>query len=620
MTTQRSPRSVLSLTAILLLVALAAPAFALDEAQFRPQVEKFLADEALPEVELNDRLRTTDANRWPDAGCLAVGLNTHRTPSFVHQAILDEASGAVVGFVAAQPEPPVPMEEMPAEEAIEIAKQFAGRHLPELFADGGEVAVTVTDGITPLGARMVNLQRTVQGVQVPTLADVGVRVYDGKVVYWRRHDVPLAEGLPLPGALALDQAKQIAGENVPYKDHAPVFWFDEAQRVIVTDDGQRNAWELWAAIKLPTTPENRLEFFAHWQIDANTGEVLLSEGINPGQDLELRRRFYAAGGTLVHPEVARPQPEPLFTDRAPTPSDDGSHLLFNSTRPRPGYPQWVDSPAGLFVCSTEGNNLRCIVGESALNPAWSPDQSSVAYVDNGDVVTLDLATGETQRFKPPARHMYSDVVWAGETLVAIGVEMRLWGKLWLLDRAFPEADPLQLPAGLQSMEKVSGLTVDGQGRIVYTIYRDIRMSPPDDKEREKNPYRLCRLDALSQEVEPTVLIEYMDRAPKLFPGPSGRLVAHDPDHNYSALIDPDAGTVEQWEPPSITATVADVGTSLRPKDIRFLSGGERIVFRAPVRDQKARTGPADLIWTCALDGSDVQQVTPWEAEVVPMAE
>jgi len=274
--------------AILLVTTLTATAFALEEAQSRPQVEEFLADEALPQFELEGAMRTQDAQNWPDEGVVRtkVGQEGRRRE---HYVILDEASGAVVGFIGAEPSPPVPMDEMPADEAVEVAKQFAQRHLPELFADGGEVAVTIEDEISPRGGRMVHLERTVQGVQVPTIADVGVRVYDGKVVYWRRHHVALAEDLQLPGEVDLDQAKQIAAENVPYDNHAPVLWFDETHTVAVTDEGQRNVWDLYAELKQPTTPENRLEFFGHWQIDASSGEVLLSEGIDPGKDVELRR-------------------------------------------------------------------------------------------------------------------------------------------------------------------------------------------------------------------------------------------------------------------------------------------------------------------------------------------
>ncbi len=68
MITHRSLRTILSLTATVLLITLAGGAFALEEAQFRSQVEQFLADEALPQFELEGSMRTQDAQDWPDEG------------------------------------------------------------------------------------------------------------------------------------------------------------------------------------------------------------------------------------------------------------------------------------------------------------------------------------------------------------------------------------------------------------------------------------------------------------------------------------------------------------------------------------------------------------------------
>ena len=70
MGTHRTARNIAFLTATVLLIALAATAFALEEAQFRPQVEQFLADEALPQFELEDSMRTQDAQDWPDEGAV----------------------------------------------------------------------------------------------------------------------------------------------------------------------------------------------------------------------------------------------------------------------------------------------------------------------------------------------------------------------------------------------------------------------------------------------------------------------------------------------------------------------------------------------------------------------
>jgi hypothetical protein len=70
MSTHRNLRTIISLTATALLIALAGSAFALEEAQFRPQVEQFVDDEALPQFELEGSMRTQDAQDWPDEGAV----------------------------------------------------------------------------------------------------------------------------------------------------------------------------------------------------------------------------------------------------------------------------------------------------------------------------------------------------------------------------------------------------------------------------------------------------------------------------------------------------------------------------------------------------------------------
>ncbi|MFO7948590.1 MAG: hypothetical protein R6V19_17445 [Armatimonadota bacterium] len=276
-------------TGIIFLLMMAGSASAVEEGQFRPQVEAFMADEAVVEVEVGERLRTEDVREWPDPGVVRVKLNpmARRDGEPVHSAILDEQTGAVRGFIAGEPNGPVPMDVMPEDDAVAIAKQFAQRHLPELFADGGEVDVTVGDEISSRGGREVHLQRTVKGVQVPTVGDLEVRVYDGKIVYWRKRHVPFDDGLRLPGEVTLEDAHDIAAENVPHEQFEPVFWFDETHKVVVTEDGQHNVWDLVAEIKRPTTPDDRLGRFGHWQIDANSGDVVLSEALDPNDHRDL---------------------------------------------------------------------------------------------------------------------------------------------------------------------------------------------------------------------------------------------------------------------------------------------------------------------------------------------
>ncbi len=605
---------VLRLTVVLVLVTLAGSAFALDEAQFRSQVEEFLADEALPQFELEGSMRTQDAQDWPDEGVVRakVGQEERRRE---HYVILDEASGAVVGFIAAEPTPPVPMDEMPAEEAVGIAKQFAQRHLPELFADGGEVAVTVEDEISPRGGRVVHLQRTVQGVQVPTLADVGVRVYDGKVVHWRRHHVPAAEGLQLPGTVDLDQAKQIASENVPYKDHAPVFWFDEAHRVIVTNEGQRNVWDLWAEIKQATTPEKRLEFFAHWQIDATSGEVLLSDGIDPGKDVDLRRRYYAAGGQHVSPDYGRPQPEVIVEDRQPIFAPDGS-ILFLSDRPREGYPAWLRHSGGLFAMNADGSELRCVsAAHEGEMPQFSPDGSRMLVREQDGLHVLPLDGGEEVFVPKPSGGDFLSAGWASDTmLLADSGDAFGGGELMKVDLTQPEptAEPAGIPRG--TGENFISFAPAPDGTVLCGFYG----------QREGNDWDIIRINLSVDPATTEVVCADPQEGRGLQLLDNGMLVLSDTrlsrDSSPTFVLSLADGTVQKWQAPRMEMPGTDGKRLLQPMEVAFSPDGARMVFSARVEDLAREKAPAVLIFTANADGTDVQQVTPWESALVPMAE
>ncbi len=630
MTTQRSLRNILSHTVALLLVVFSSVC-AQDLEVYRPQIEQLLADRAVAAVELGDRWRTVEPGQmqvsWPDAGvkCLLIGANADTRNGF---AVIDEAAQQVVGLVGPVPVPPVPMDEMPPEEAGQVARQFAERHLADLFADGGEVAVTVGEGITPLGARMVRLQRTVAGVQAPTVADVGVRVYDGKVVYWRRHHVPLDGGLQLPGEVSLDQAHSIAAENVPYDDHAPVLWFDEAHRVIVTEDGQRNVWDLWAEIKQLTTPENRLEYFAHWQIDAGSGEVLLSEGHSPGKEPELRLgevllseghspgkepelrlRYYAAGGDHTNPDYGRPAPKPLCTDRRPVWAPDGG-VYFLSDRPRAGYPLWGSWPSGLFAVSGDGADLSCVLAEVAGVPAVSPDGTRMLLKDDEGLHVIPVAGGDELLIpKPEGEDDYSYAGWLNDnTLVADLGSGFGSGKLVTLDLTQPE--PAPQPTGLTrgTGENFVAFLPMADGTLLYTFYG----------RRGGNDWDLMRVDLSAAEPTPEVICAdpQEGRAMQLMGAGTVLLADTRSSSRRSATyaVDLSTGEATRWQPPDITDP--ETGERLRPSDIAFSPDGRRMAFTAETTDPAA---PATVIWICATDGSDARQVTPATADVVAMA-
>jgi len=148
-TTERSLRSIVSHTVVLLVVVFSS-ACAQDLDAYRPQIDALLADGAVAAIELGGRWRSvepTEQQPWPDDGAMYLLIGA-RADARNGYAVIDEAAQQVVGLVCPVPVPPVPMDVMPLEQAEQVARQFAERHLPELFADGGEVVVTVAEAIT----------------------------------------------------------------------------------------------------------------------------------------------------------------------------------------------------------------------------------------------------------------------------------------------------------------------------------------------------------------------------------------------------------------------------------------------------------------------------------------
>ncbi len=80
-------------------------------------------------------------------------------------------------------------------------------------------------------------------------------------------------------------------------------------------------------------------------------------------------------------------------DQDPAWSPDGSRLAFASTRDGAHLDIWVADADGSGLTNLTPLPDTTGLGESGTEPAWSPDGTKIAYVYQGDVWTMDAASG-----------------------------------------------------------------------------------------------------------------------------------------------------------------------------------------------------------------------------------
>ena len=91
------------------------------------------------------------------------------------------------------------------------------------------------------------------------------------------------------------------------------------------------------------------------------------------------------------------------------------------------------------------------------------------------------------------------------------------------------------------------------------------------------------------------------------------------------MRDPDAGRrgmwmvnmqtweAQAWEPPSVPLPEPRARWSRADDlhDLSFSPDGQRLAFVFGLADTQEEYPSCEVIWTCALDGSDCRRVTPW---------
>ncbi|MFW5869118.1 MAG: hypothetical protein ACOCX2_14935, partial [Armatimonadota bacterium] len=289
---------------------------------------------------------------------------------------------------------------------------------------------------------------------------------------------------------------------------------------------------------------------------------------------------------------------------------------FLSDRARPGYPQWLKmAERGAFMVGADGSNLRCVFPQMYRLPQFSPDGTRMLMKEKDGLRVVPLDGGEEVFVPKPSGGSFLSAGWASDTmLLADSGDAFGGGQLMKVDLTQPEPTPE--PAGVPrgTGENFVSFAPAPDGTVLVGFYG----------QREGNEWDIVRLDLSAEGAEPEIIcadpkegrgMQLLDDGTALL---TDTRLSSEGAKMY--LLDLASGEVQQWQAPQMEMPGTEGKRRLDPMDVSFSADGERMVFSARVEDLDRENPPAVLIFTANTDGSGVQQVTPWAAEVVPMAE
>lgn len=301
--------------------------------------------------------------------------------------------------------------------------------------------------------------------------------------------------------------------------------------------------------------------------------------------------------------------ERLFEDQQPTISHDGRHVLFVSNRPAVGRSAEQAQTNALFIVQWDGDGLACLETANVTAAAWSADGRQIAYCAAGELVVLDLATGERRRWRAePGRQghrtNYGSVTWLDDGRLVFTRHCVVGEPaLLLLDPAEPDAITV-LVERPNPLESWGGLCVDRTGRLFAALYR------PDYQRRT---YTLFRFERVEPGAEAVALIDPFAHGQRLRRAPDGRLLGTSRiREGRNVWIDPETGAQETALVPLVD--YPDATRRIRTRrsgtvTLDLTPDGTSFVFSHDCWTQREGDARATVLWVCPVEGGPPRLLT-----------
>jgi hypothetical protein len=392
----------------------AAPPVVIDPAQ--QAARAFLNDPALAPAHLyTGMLRDHRGNTVPDAREFSLSDAAGNVPTvgwpddgFI---ALDPRTHQILAFNAPPPRPPLPNDILPPERAREAALAWASRHFAMTAASTSGVPTTAAAPDTSTSTAPASTSGA------PAAAAVASAAVEPELSTAGRYVVRLV--LAAPGASTSTSISTAARE-----------WIVE--------------------------------------VEAHSGKVAALRRVLPPPAPEVPGPDAPAPPVLQTNEDSLPAPavlKPLFEDRRPRFSPDGSRLAWLSNRPRAGAPAWwAGRPFALWTARADGGEPRLLLEEvdARETPAWSPDGRRVAVrlsptaganananANANAFAVVDVAGGQRLLVPSPKNPLITEMLlgWSAANEVLVGWAYNGPGSLDLMAWDLKATSPRRVATG-----------------------------------------------------------------------------------------------------------------------------------------------------------------------------